>query len=111
MFGWLLKADDRSFGAQRSGQWPKVRAEHLRKHPECMACGRKEKVEVHHCVPFHLDKSRELDPSNLVTLCDTPCHLVHGHYLSWQRYNPEVVHDCQRYRSGLEKAKVQGGRG
>jgi 5-methylcytosine-specific restriction endonuclease McrA len=106
MFGWLKKTDDRSFGAERSSKWPKVRAEHLQRNPECIACGRRDKLEVHHCVPFHIAPDRELDPTNLVSVCATPCHLVHGHYLSWLRYNPEVVADCKRYRAGLEKAKA-----
>jgi 5-methylcytosine-specific restriction endonuclease McrA len=83
-----------------------VRAAHLKRQPACAACGRTEKLEVHHIVPFHKDASRELDPQNLVTMCDTPCHLVHGHYLSWRRANPEVVADCIRYRAGLDKAKA-----
>lgn len=107
MFVWLRKnVDERSFGASRSSQWPKVRAAHLKANPACLACGRREKLEVHHCVPFHVDKSRELDPTNLVTLCDTPCHLVHGHYLSWTRFNPAVRDDCARYLAGLTKAKA-----
>lgn len=109
MLGWFRKqpTDDRSFGAARSSQWPKVRAEHLKRNPTCIACGRRQKLEVHHVVPFHLDPSRELSPDNLVSVCDTPCHLVHGHYLSWHRWNPTVVADCQRYLKGLEEAKAR----
>ena len=98
MFGWLLnrRADD--YGAPRSGQWPRVRREHLARQPECQACGRTKDMEVHHIHPLH-EGGQELDPSNLITLCGDPCHIVHGHLMSWMRTNPDVVADCQRYRS------------
>ena len=97
MFGWLLnrRADD--IGAPRSGQWPRVRREHLARQPVCQACGRSKALEVHHIQPLH-EGGQELDPSNLITLCADPCHIVHGHLMSWMRTNPDVVADCQRYR-------------
>jgi hypothetical protein len=55
-------------------------------------------MEVHHIHPLH-EGGQELDPSNLITLCGDPCHIVHGHLMSWMRTNPDVVADCQRYRS------------
>ena len=98
MFGWLFnrRADD--IGAPRSGQWPRVRREHLARQPECQACGRAKTLEVHHIRPLH-EGGQELDPSNLITLCADPCHIVHGHLMSWIKTNPDVVADCQRYRS------------
>lgn len=97
MFGWLFnrRADD--IGAPRSGQWPRVRRQHLAKQPECQACGRSKDLEVHHIQPLH-EGGQELDPSNLITLCGDPCHIVHGHLMSWLKTNPDVVADCQRYR-------------
>jgi hypothetical protein len=47
---------------------------------------------------------QELDPSNLITLCGDPCHLVHGHLMSWTKTNATVVQDCQTYRAKLENA-------
>jgi 5-methylcytosine-specific restriction endonuclease McrA len=98
MFRWL-------FFPLRAGGWAKARREHLLKEPECVACGKADAVNVHHIVPYHTDPKRELDPTNLVTLCADPCHLVHGHLMSWSRANPEVREDCARYRAKLEKAK------
>ena len=97
MFGWLFNRRD-NIGAPRSGQWPRVRREHLAKQPECQACGRSKTMEVHHIQPLH-EGGQELDPANLITLCGDPCHIVHGHLMSWMRTNPDVVADCQRYRA------------
>lgn len=71
-------------GESRSPHWPKVRAEHLKLHPECAACGQTDKLQVHHIIPYSFDPSKELDPNNLITLCvDGPghmnCHLLWGH--------------------------------
>ena len=97
MFGWLFNRRD-DIGAPRSGQWPRVRREHLAKQPECQACGRTKDMEVHHIQPLH-EGGQELDPQNLITLCGDPCHIVHGHLMSWLKANPDVVDDCQRYRA------------
>jgi len=97
MFGWLRRQADDLFG--RSGSWSRVRKEHLAKHPTCEACGRSEKLEVHHVVPYRDRPELELEPDNLITLCADPCHLVHGHLMSWRRINPHVREDCKRYRS------------
>lgn len=75
---------------QRAGAWRRVRAEHLAKYPACAACGRTKNVVPHHVIPVSVDASRELDPENLITLCDDPCHIVFGHFLSYQCYNSEV---------------------
>lgn len=92
-------------GVPRSPKWPGVRAAHLKAHPACEACGRRDALEVHHVQPFHVRPDLELDPKNLVTLCGDPCHIVHGHFMAWTRINPMVREDAARYRAGLEKAK------
>jgi len=103
MFGWLRKAPQDVFGTPRSGQWPRVRREHLAVQPVCQACGRGKELEVHHIQPLHVG-GQELDPANLITLCGDPCHLVHGHLMSWTKTNATVVQDCQTYRAKLEDA-------
>jgi 5-methylcytosine-specific restriction endonuclease McrA len=90
----------------RSWKWPRVRATHLEREPRCIACGRDKDLEVHHVVPYHLDPSRELDDGNLITLCADPCHLVHGHLMSWLRWNPSVREDCRTYAAKLAAAKA-----
>lgn len=85
--------------AKRSSKWQKVRAEVLDKHPFCAACGGVEKLEVHHIVPFHIDPSLELDPKNLIVLCESgrggvTCHLHYGHLGNYKRTNPTVTSDA-----------------
>ena len=83
-------------GLKRSGQWPAVRDEHLQQHPKCACCGGTKKLRVHHIEPFHVNPNRELDPRNLITLCEAKkyginCHLFLGHLGNWKRWNPFVV--------------------
>lgn len=79
-----------------------MRREHLEKEPCCAACGRKKALEVHHIVPYHENPELELDPTNLITLCADPCHLVWGHLMSFKRVNPSVRADCEKYRAKIE---------
>lgn len=84
----------------RSSKWPKVRKEHLKNHPYCENCGKKKKVgtQVHHIVPFSVDPTKELDPDNLLTLCNNiRCHLDKGHLGDWRSWNWNVVKDCTRW--------------
>lgn len=99
MLNWLRRKSDDLFG--RSGQWARVRREHLTKEPACIACGRRDDLEVHHIVPYRADRSLELSLDNLATLCADPCHFVHGHLMDWKRSNPNVREDCERYRMRL----------
>lgn len=86
--------------------WRRVRDEHLRNHPECAVCGRKTNLVPHHVVPVHVDPSLELDPGNLITLCEGPafnCHLFFGHLRNWTRFNPDVRADAAEWRRRLEE--------
>lgn len=84
---------------QRSPEWISVRKTHLIKHPCCAACGwsemnGKQKVQVHHIMPFCLYPQAELDPNNLISLCEIGidgCHSNFGHPLGTQSYNPYVL--------------------
>ena len=102
MLSWLRRQADDIFG--RSGAWTRVRREHLAEHPTCAACGRSGDMEVHHVQSYHEHPELELDRSNLITLCAEPCHLVHGHLMSWRRTNAEVRLDCARYLAKLTEA-------
>ena len=81
----------------RSPRWSAVRGAHLKRNPTCAACGTKDKLEVHHVRPFHLFAHLELDPSNLLTLCETGgnCHLMLGHLKFFKSYNLEVRKDAE----------------
>ena len=94
------------FSARRSPEWPRVRAEHLKSHPTCEVCGSTDKIEVHHIQPFHLHPERELDPTNLITLCESGheganCHLHYGHLGNFKSFNVSVVEDA-----GVWKKKI-----
>jgi 5-methylcytosine-specific restriction enzyme A len=79
-------------GAKRSTHWPTLEKHFLEEHPTCAACGSKKRLNVHHCMPFHLDPKLELDPNNLITLCmdSKECHLHLGHGGSFKQYCPDV---------------------
>lgn len=83
--------------ATRSPKWSTVRSAHLKNNPSCSACGKTLKVEVHHIEPVHLNPDKELDPTNLITLCSSPCHIVFGHFMDYKSWNPTVKKDCQIY--------------
>jgi 5-methylcytosine-specific restriction endonuclease McrA len=83
--------------AVRSPKWSSVRKEHLINNNYCIACGRDKKLEVHHIKPVHLFPELELDPSNLVTLCADPCHIVFGHLMNFKSWNTDVVIDSDLY--------------
>ena len=77
----------------RSSHWRSVRKTHLQAHPLCEACGRKRRVQVHHIEPYHLVPAKELEPTNLLSLCmgRYECHLRIGHGDDWKAYNARVI--------------------
>jgi len=84
---------------RRDPGWAKLRKEHLAKQPACLACGSKKSVVPHHIIPVDWAKELELQPENLVTLCEgdvVNCHLLYGHHRHWRSYNPDVVEHAQR---------------
>jgi len=86
----------------RSWSWTKLRNEYLKNNPSCAACGRDKKLEVHHIKPYHKYPELELDPTNLITLCDDPCHLVFGHLMNYKSWNEDVVSDCNEYNNKVK---------
>lgn len=90
--------------ANRSPRWPKVRAAHLIENPSCAACGKSDRLDIHHIEPVHIRPERELDPDNLITLCSNNCHIIFGHLMNYKSWNKDVVSDCAVY---LNKVKVR----
>lgn len=91
----------------RSGHWPTVRKQHLAAHPACEVCGGTDKLEVHHRQPFHLNPALELDPANLITLCEANkdgvnCHLFVGHLGNFKAFNPAVAEDAAAWQQKLK---------
>lgn len=96
-------------GAVRSGRWPTARRNHLLKFPNCQVCGEaKLKVEVHHVKPFHLHPELELDPDNLITLCESmhngvSCHQLFGHLGDFHSVNKDVRQDAKEWAEKITK--------
>lgn len=88
--------------AVRSPKWSSVRKEHLKQNPNCAACGKNKKLEVHHIKPVHTNPELELDPSNLITLCADPCHILFGHLMDWKSWNTNVINDTSVYLSKVK---------
>jgi len=93
-------------GDKRSGKWRKVRAKHLETNGKCYCCGLKTKLEVHHIIPFNLAPDLELNPENLITLCENrkwgiTCHLLVGHLGNYKRINSSVAVDAMTWRMKL----------
>lgn len=98
-------------GQRRSSKWKDIRATHLKEHPECEVCGRKTELEVHHIIPFSIAPDKELDPENLITLCESKknglnCHLLIGHLGNYRRFNPNVKADALEWRVKLGKLDI-----
>lgn len=88
------------FGAKaRDHRWPKFRAEFLKKHPTCAACGTTSKLDVHHIQPFHVYPHLELSEENCIVLCRTggSCHITFGHLQDWTSWNIHVREDAAQY--------------
>jgi len=92
--------------AKRSSKWSSVRKAHLEEHPTCAVCGGTKKLEVHHIIPFHENPSLELDPHNLITLCESAskgilCHMFIGHLGNYRTVNPSAVADAASWNKKL----------
>lgn len=94
----------KALSAPRSPKWKAVRERHLKERPCCEACGCRKGVVPHHVIPVHFDPSLELDPSNLISLCESRtfnCHLFFGHLKRWDRHNPHVIEDAKHWRDRI----------
>ena len=84
--------------AQRSSHWRAMRQAHMLLEPICQWCHGKLMLEVHHIIPFAQDPTRELDPENMITMCELPglmCHLYQGHKGNWHLWDPRIRKKCQ----------------
>jgi 5-methylcytosine-specific restriction endonuclease McrA len=96
---------DITTGGKRSSRWPTVEKHFKALNPTCAACGDTVRLNVHHCMPFHLDPSLELDVNNLITLCMGPneCHLKIAHCQNFKAFNPNVRVDAAEALANPEK--------
>jgi hypothetical protein len=92
-------------GASRSPLWDALRDSFI-KGKVCAVCGGTKHLQLHHIKPFHLQPELELDPQNLIPLCEgnknMNCHLVLGHYQNFAtKFNPSVVEDAAKLSKGI----------
>lgn len=85
----------------RSSKWNSLRKQHLIKQPSCQACGSSKKLQVHHIDPVQNNPEKELDPTNLVTLCSS-CHFVFGHLMDYKSWNINVIDDIKVYNIKIQ---------
>lgn len=108
----VLVDGKRDWSQKRSTQWPKVRDAFLKENPKCSVCGCNTGVEVHHIKPFHLSPELELEPSNLISLCETKkygvnCHLFFGHLGNYKTENLHVLDDVKQWQKRFKERKDQ----
>jgi hypothetical protein len=106
-----------SLGLKRSDKWPEVERAFVAAHPICAACT-STVVQAHHVLPFHFAillgrPDLELDPRNLITLCEkekgeeaNDHHLLLGHLDDFQSYNKDVRTFADTYK-GLDAATIK----
>lgn len=86
--------------ASRSPQWRATANAWRIGHPVCEWCGSKKNLAVHHVIPLNEDSSRELDPTNLITLCfdhHAEAHRCADGKIRWgECSNPNVREDAAR---------------
>ncbi len=85
----------KTHGIPRSREWPALRRAYLRKHPRCAVCNGKRKLQVHHILPFWNHPDLELEPTNLIALCEgnatINCHFRFGHWGNFaSKWNPRI---------------------
>lgn len=90
----------------RDPRWRKARQQFLDVHSKCAACGGTKDLNVHHIKPVHVRSDLELDPLNMITLCEhNRCHFIFGHLnTSWLTWNTHVKEDAKLWRDRLRNA-------
>lgn len=92
-------------GVPRSPEWDTLRRKWLKDNPKCVVCDRMTKLNVHHIKPYHIYPELELDPTNLLTLCENTgmnCHFIWGHLGDWTSYNSTVMEDSKQMKEKIK---------
>jgi len=97
---------------RRSSQWQKIRKIHLTKNPNCAVCNNTKNLEVHHIKPFNSYPELELDPKNLITLCENKsngvnCHLLFGHLGNYKTINAKVLKDAKIWNNKIKNRNLK----
>ena len=97
----------------RSPKWPEVMHAFRAEHPNCVICGKggnDQEINIHHVRPYHLFPELELDPSNLITLCNHSLHhLWFGHYGNFRLgYNLAIREDALEFAAKMALRETGG---
>ena len=69
-------------GRHRGSMWRKIRAETLRLTPFCICCGRFDRLQVHHIIPFRI--TRDNRQMNLLPLCTKHHKIVESAFIEFE---------------------------
>jgi len=97
-----------SMGASRSPKWEQFKKQFELTHPKiCAVCGRKNKNQLHHKLPFHISPENELNADNVMWLCEGlgtgNHHLWWGHLGNFKSWNVNVTEDTSIWRDKISK--------
>lgn len=102
-----------TYDTGRHPQWAKLAKEWLKENPFCEGCGIG--AVPGECVPHHIlpvswpgGAERELDKTNLITLCETgwQCHFRLGHKGHWRSRNLDVRAHAANQRHMIETREL-----
>ena len=96
---------DKLGGAARSPQWPRFRKTYLA-GKVCAVCGGTKQLELHHIKRFYTNPELELDPANVLPLCESgangiKCHIFVGHLGDYKSINVNVIGDADVWRNRI----------
>lgn len=100
---------DRTFGAARSPSWQSFRKSVLA-GKSCAVCGGTKKLELHHIQSFAQHQDLELEPTNVIPLCESKkwgvtCHQFFGHLGDYKDINPDIRKDAELWKTKLSEAR------
>jgi 5-methylcytosine-specific restriction protein A len=98
--------------ASRDPRWKPFRNNYL-VNKRCAICDSTENLELHHKKSFHDHPELELDPGNVVALCENPsrnCHFVFGHLMNWRLVNDDIDNTIMYFQLLRKKAKMKANR-
>jgi len=98
--------------AARDSKWRSFRKVQL-VNKKCAICDGTEGLELHHKKSFHDSPELELDPDNVMVLCDNHprnCHFIFGHLMNWRFINDDIDNTVEYFQLLRKKAKMKASR-
>ena len=103
-------------GIPRSSHWMTARkmfldleVNKIKVNQFCSVCGKKgsilKPIELHHIIPFSIDKIKELEFSNLISVCKEH-HFFVAHLNSWRSYNLDIERDAAYFLNKIKNRPI-----